>query len=72
MCDRKPRWCDVHHLKPWEEGGLTDLLNGVLLCRRHHRLVHSGWRPARDPFTGIVTATSPDGREFTHQPGERC
>ncbi len=67
-CDRGPKWCDAHHLKPWDEGGLTDLINGALLCRRHHRMVHLGWRLARDPVTGIVTATSPDGRTFTRHP----
>ena len=67
-CDRGPRWCDAHHLKPWDEGGLTDLINGVLLCRRHHRMIHQGWKLARDAATGIVTATSPDGRTFTREP----
>ena len=69
-CDRGPRWCDAHHLRPWEDGGLTDLVNGVLLCRRHHQLVHHGWRLARDAATGIVTATSPDGRTFTRTPDD--
>ena len=49
-CDRPPRWCDAHHLKEWEHGGPTDLDNGVLLCRRHHRLVHhTDWSLRRDP-----------------------
>ncbi len=69
-CDRGPRWCDAHHLRPWEDGGLTDLVNGVLLCRRHHQLVHRGWRLTRDPRTGTVTATSPDGRTFTRTPDD--
>ena len=69
-CDRGPRWCDAHHLRPWEEGGLTDLINGALLCRRHHQLVHHGWRLVRDPRTGTVTATSPDGRTFTRAPDD--
>lgn len=45
-CDRPPRWTDVHHVKPWSEGGETKLDNLVLLCRHHHRLLHdpaSGW-----------------------------
>ena len=28
-CDRKPKWCDAHHLKFWEDDGPTDLDNGV-------------------------------------------
>ncbi len=72
-CDRKPKWCDAHHLKPWEADGPTDLDNGCLLCRRHHTLVHhGGWTLARDPTTGIFTATNADGRQFTRRPGERC
>ncbi len=69
-CDRGPRWCDAHHLQPWEEDGLTDLVNGALLCRRHHQLVHKGWRLTRDAATGTVTATSPDGRAFTRAPDD--
>jgi hypothetical protein len=34
---------DIHHLQPWEHGGHTDIDNGVLTCRRHHRLLHQGW-----------------------------
>jgi hypothetical protein len=71
-CDRTPRWCDAHHLKPWEDHGPTDLDNGCLLCRRHHTLVHhNGWTLARDPITGTVTATAPDGRQFTRRPTAR-
>jgi hypothetical protein len=36
------RICDAHHIVPWKDGGATDLANLVLLCRRHHRLVHEG------------------------------
>ena len=57
--------------KPWEDDGPTDLDNGLLLCRRHHNLIHhTGWRLQRDPGTGTVTARSPDGREFTRRPGQ--
>ncbi|MFL6144408.1 MAG: DUF222 domain-containing protein [Labedaea sp.] len=43
-CDRAPRWCDGHHITHWAHGGSTNLNNLVMLCRRHHRLVHhSEW-----------------------------
>ena len=43
-CDRPPRWCDAHHLRPWSDGGPTSLDNLVLLCRHHHRILHdSAW-----------------------------
>ncbi|HZP29770.1 MAG TPA: HNH endonuclease signature motif containing protein [Acidimicrobiia bacterium] len=49
-CDRQPRYCDAHHLVPWQHGGPTDLDNLVLLCRRHHTLCHEGgWQLQRDP-----------------------
>ena len=41
-CDRPPPWCDAHHVKHWADGGETAASNLVLLCRRHHRLVHEG------------------------------
>jgi len=68
-CDRPPRWCDAHHLRPWHDDGPTDLDNGCLLCRRHHRLLHTTrWKLEREPITGVITATAPDGRTFTRQP----
>jgi hypothetical protein len=41
-CDRPSRWCDGHHLLPWSLDGPTNVDNGVLLCRHHHRLIHQG------------------------------
>jgi hypothetical protein len=39
-CGRPPSWCDPHHVRHWTNGGSTALSNLVLLCRRHHRLIH--------------------------------
>jgi hypothetical protein len=39
------RFTEGHHVTHWAEGGETSLLNCLLLCRHHHRLVHEGgWR----------------------------
>lgn len=40
-CEQE-RFVDAHHLVHWANGGETSLDNLVLLCRRHHRLVHEG------------------------------
>jgi hypothetical protein len=43
-CDCPPAWTDAHHVKHWADGGATTLDNLILMCRRHHRLVHEeGW-----------------------------
>ena len=34
--------CDAHHIHHWADGGETKLSNLVLLCRKHHRLLHEG------------------------------
>jgi hypothetical protein len=39
-CDRPHTWCDAHHVIHWADGGPTALANLVLLCRRHHGMVH--------------------------------
>jgi Domain of unknown function (DUF222)/HNH endonuclease len=52
-CDRPPRWCEAHHLQPWTAGGRTDMANLVLLCRRHHRLLHDGDSTVRIAADGL-------------------
>jgi hypothetical protein len=58
-CDRPPPWCDAHHIHHWADGGVTAVSNLVLLCRRHHRLVH---RP------GGFTLELQDGRPVFKRP----
>jgi hypothetical protein len=41
-CDRPHAWCDAHQVVHWADGGTTALPNLVLMCRRHHRMVHQG------------------------------
>jgi hypothetical protein len=41
-CERPASYCDGHHLQHWIFDGPTELANVVLLCKRHHRMVHEG------------------------------
>ncbi len=34
------RFVDAHHVQHWAQGGETKLDNLILLCRRHHTLIH--------------------------------
>ena len=55
-CERPASWCDGHHLVHWIEGGETNLDNCVLLCKRHHRLVHEGgWQLIKTQEGEIVS-----------------
>jgi hypothetical protein len=38
-CD-STRFVEVHHVEHWARGGETSLANLILLCRRHHRVLH--------------------------------
>jgi len=45
-CDRPAPWCHAHHAIPWWVNGRSKLTNGVLLCSRHHHIVHNkGYLP---------------------------
>ncbi len=47
-CDRPPSRSAAHHLVHWIHGGSSDLDNLILLCHRHHRMVHEdGWQIVR-------------------------
>lgn len=41
-CDRQASYTSGHHLVHWIRGGASDLPNLVLLCHRHHWMVHEG------------------------------
>ena len=73
-CDRPASYTSGHHLVHWVRGGRTDLPNLVLLCHRHHWMVHEGkWQIVRtedDKFLAIP----PQLDLFTHHargPGSR-
>jgi hypothetical protein len=56
------RFVDAHHIRHWSAGGETSLDNLMLLCSRHHRLVHEGgFRIERD-YQNRWFFKRPDGR----------
>ena len=55
-CRTPAKWCDVHHVVHWLDGGETKEENLILLCRRCHVQHHEGgWRISREP-DGTVTS----------------
>ncbi len=60
--------CDAHHIVHWADGGETKLANLVLLCRRHHRLLHEGGFGVRLAGDGAVQFTDARGRPLERSP----
>jgi len=60
--------CDAHHIVHWADGGETKLSNLVLLCRRHHRLLHEGGFKARVGGDGSVQFFHSHGRPLEQSP----
>jgi len=68
-CRRPAKWTDVHHIVAFKpgarRGGKTDLDNLLLLCDKHHHLVHEAqWK-----LNGTAldfTIHRPDGTLFDH------
>jgi len=58
-CHRRTQWCDAHHIAGWVESlGETNIDNLILLCRRHHTLMHNTrW---------TITRTADGEFEFIH------
>jgi hypothetical protein len=60
-CDVAFNRCEIHHIRPWELGGPSNLDNLLPLCSRHHHLVHeAGWTLDLAPDR-TLTITQPDG-----------
>jgi hypothetical protein len=60
-CDRPHTWCDAHHIVHWADGGPTALANLILLCRRHHRLIHDRAGFRLELLDGRPVFRRPDG-----------
>lgn len=63
---RNRRYLHSHHVKHWSNGGATSLDNLMLLCTKHHTLVHeSGFRIDKD-FQDRWCFLRPDGIAVPH------
>lgn len=62
------RFVDAHHIKHWADGGSTSIDNLVLLCRRHHRLVHEGGFRVERNQNGSLNFSRPDGLVIAEHP----
>jgi hypothetical protein len=56
------RFVDAHHIMHWADGGETSMENLVLLCRRHHRLVHEEGFGVQAGQFGTINFTLPGGK----------
>jgi uncharacterized protein DUF222/HNH endonuclease len=61
-CDRPPGWCQPHHIIHWAHGGKTALSNLILLCSRHHRIMHVEGFRVELATNGRTRFFRPDGR----------
>ncbi len=62
-CGRLPVACDAHHVVHWVDGGPTNLDNLVMLCRRHHTLLHTTpWQVRINPADRHPEFRAPPGR----------
>jgi len=67
-CDRPPDWTEAHHVRWVTRGGPTALDNLVLLCTRHHHLLHApGWHTKLLP-DNTLEITDPHGHTHTSNP----
>jgi len=66
-CTRHRR-LHAHHVEPWSAGGRTDLANLILVCARHHTLIHAqNFQLTLHPDRTLTVATA-DGVRVLHHP----
>ena len=71
-CRRTARYNDLDHIQAYQPGDQTAQATLMSLCRRHHRLKHSGnWTVTRDDTTNITTWTDKRGRTYRTRPPTR-
>jgi len=58
---RNKRFVDIHHIEHWADGGETALDKLMLLCAKHHTLLHEGGFRIDQDFQGNWAFYRPDG-----------
>lgn len=67
-CDRPAKWTEAHHVVWFSRRGTTSLDNLVLLCSRHHHVLHKpGWDAKLKP-DGTFEVTNPPGEVHATSP----
>jgi hypothetical protein len=62
------RRADAHHWRHWVHGGETKLENLILLCRRHHRMLHDEQFVIASPQPGTFVFRRADGQQIPSVP----
>ncbi|MCP4769466.1 MAG: DUF222 domain-containing protein [Gammaproteobacteria bacterium] len=62
------RFVDAHHIRHWADGGDTSIDNLVLLCRRHHILVHEDGFGVERSADGEIRFSRSNGRFIEEHP----
>jgi hypothetical protein len=66
-CDCPAAWIEIHHVKRYADGGVTDIHLLAGLCRRHHGVTHrKGWNMYATG-DGWFFWTTPSGDSFWSQ-----
>ena len=73
-CERTASQSAAHHMVHWIKGGATDLSNLILLCHRHHWMVHEGgWQLVRGKDERLLAVPPPwDFYHPTRAPDENA
>ncbi len=58
---RNSRFVEIHHVEHWADGGETALDSLMLLCTKHHTLVHEGGFRIEKTFANDWAFFRPDG-----------
>jgi hypothetical protein len=67
-CDKPLHMTSLHHVEPWEAGGLTDIANAVTKCDHDHLDDHAKGHVDELEPDGTYTVITPSGERLTSRP----